>query len=124
MSEPLINKETGIRYCANDEEFLTEMLETLVDSYEETLAKITKAYNSADWKNYTIYVHGLKSSSLTVGGEILSSAAKELEMAGKAIGREENIAENEAFIRSRHEELIKLYKDTVQEAKEMIEKSR
>ena len=123
MSEPLINKETGIRYCANDEEFLTEMLETLVDSYEETLAKITKAYNSADWKNYTIYVHGLKSSSLTVGGEILSSAAKELEMAGKAIGREENTAENEAFIRSRHEEVMKLYKETIDEAGKLIDRA-
>lgn len=123
MSEPLINKETGIRYCANDEEFLTEMLETLVDSYEETLAKITKAYNSADWKNYTIYVHGLKSSSLTVGGEILSSAAKELEMAGKAIGREENIAENEAFIRSRHDEVMKLYKETIDEAGKLIDRA-
>ena len=124
MSQSLINKETGIRYCANDEEFLIEMLETLVDSYEETLAKITNAYNNTDWKNYTIYVHGLKSSSLTVGGEILSAAAKELEMAGKAIGRKENTAENEAFIHSCHEEVMKLYKDTVQEAKELIEKSR
>lgn len=120
MSQPLINKETGIRYCANDEEFLTEMLETLVDSYEETLAKITNAYNSADWKNYTIYVHGLKSSSLTVGGETLSAAAKELEMAGKAIGREENTAENEAFIRSRHDSVMELYRETIEEAEKLI----
>lgn len=122
MSQPLINKETGIRYCANDEEFLTEMLETLVDSYEETLAKITNAYNSADWKNYTIYVHGLKSSSLTVGGEVLSAAAKELEMAGKAIGREENTAENEAFIRSRHDSVMELYRETIAEAGKLIGK--
>lgn len=120
MSQSLINKEVGIRYCANDEEFLAEMLETLFDSYEETLARITSAYNNADWKNYTIYVHGLKSSSLTVGGETLSAAAKELEMAGKAIGREENTAENEAFIRSRHEEVMKLYKETVAEAGQII----
>lgn len=122
MSQSLINKETGIRYCANDEEFLIEMLETLVDSYEETLAKITNAYNSADWKNYTIYVHGLKSSSLTVGGEILSAAAKELEMAGKAIGREENTAENIAFIKSRHDSVMELYKETVEEAGKLIGK--
>lgn len=120
MSQPLINKEVGIRYCANDEEFLAEMLETFFDSFEETLAKITNAYNSADWKNYTIYVHGLKSSSLTIGGEVLSAAAKELELAGKAIGREENTAENEAFIRSRHEEVMKLYKETVKEAGQII----
>ena len=122
MSQSLINKETGIHYCANDEEFLTEMLETLVDSYEETLAKITNAYNSADWKNYTIYVHGLKSSSLTVGGETLSAAAKELEMAGKAIGREENTAENIAFIKSRHDSVMELYKETVEEAEKLIGK--
>ncbi len=122
MSQPLIKKETGIRYCANDEEFLTEMLETLVDSYEETLAKITDAYNSADWKNYTIYVHGLKSSSLTVGGEVLSAAAKELELAGKAIGREENAAENEAFIRSRHDSVMELYRETIAEAGKLIGK--
>lgn len=120
MSQPLINKETGIRYCANDEEFLTEMLETLVDSYEETLAKITNAFNSADWKNYTIYVHGLKSSSLTVGGETLSAAAKELEMAGKAIGREENTDENIAFIRSRHDSVMELYRETIAEAGKLI----
>ncbi|MGN0577532.1 MAG: Hpt domain-containing protein [Ruminiclostridium sp.] len=120
MSQSLINKETGIRYCANDEEFLTEMLETLVDSYEETLDKITNAYNSADWKNYTIYVHGLKSSSLTVGGEVLSAAAKELEMAGKAIGREENTDENIAFIKSRHESVMELYRETIEDAEKLI----
>ena len=40
-------------------------------------------YDSADWENYAIKVHALKSTSLTIGAEDLSAQAKELELAGK-----------------------------------------
>ena len=118
--EILINKETGIKYCAGSTEFYMEMLQLYCDGYEEHLTNITEAYKSEDWKNYTVYVHGLKSTSLNIGGERLSEAAKELEYAGKAIQASDNVDDNITFIREHHDGVMNMYKDTIAEAKSII----
>lgn len=119
-AEPYINTKTGMMYCAGSKDFYDEMLELFTDSYDETSEKINNALAAEDWKNYTIYVHGLKSSSLTVGGEALSTAAKELEFAGKAVQAGDNAEENIAFIKERHNEVMALYKATILEAQKII----
>lgn len=118
--ELLINKETGIKYCAGSMEFYMEMLQLYCDGYEEHLTNITEAYKSEDWKNYTVYVHGLKSTSLNIGGERLSEAAKELEYAGKSIQASDNVDGNITFIREHHDGVMNMYKDTIAEAKSII----
>lgn len=115
-SNPLINTETGMQYCANSREFYKEMLELFCNGYDERVANITEAIKSEDWKTYTVFVHGLKSTSLNIGGEQLSKAAKELEFAGKAIQESNNVDENKAFIEEHHKEVMNLYKATVLEA--------
>lgn len=119
-AEPCINTKTGMQYCAGSKDFYDEMLGLFSDSYDESAAKINDALAAEDWKNYTIYVHGLKSSSLTIGGEALSAAAKELEFAGKAIQAGDKAEENIAFIKERHNEVMALYKATILEAQKMI----
>ena len=49
----------------------------------EKLAEISALYESANWADYAVKVHALKSTSLTIGAEALSAQAKELELAGK-----------------------------------------
>lgn len=117
---PCINRKTGMRYCANDESMYREMLEVFAESYDETLAKITESLAAEDWKNYTIYVHGLKSSALTIGAESLSADAKELEFAGKDIKAGNNIEEKIAFIREHNGKVMDSLKEVVLEARQIL----
>ena len=65
------------------EDFYQEMLRLYSSQGAEKRAEIVSLYESADWKDYAIKVHALKSTSLTIGAQALSAQAKELEMAGK-----------------------------------------
>ena len=62
---------------------------------------LTALYEAANWTDYGITAHALKSTSLTIGAEELSGKAKELEMAGKSA--------DEAFIRENHSVLLQMY---------------
>lgn len=117
-----INVNTGMQYCDGNKDFYNEMLEIFIDSFDKSAANINNALADEDWQNYTVYVHGLKSSSLIIGGEALSAAAKELEFAGKAIRENEKAEENIAFIKGRNDDVMDLYKATVLEAKKMLGK--
>ena len=72
---------SALPYCANDEDFLLEMLEDYEKS--DLLMSIKKYFEEEDWKNYTIKVHALKSTSLMVGFPNLSERAKKLQSAGE-----------------------------------------
>lgn len=54
-------------------------------SGEAKYAGIKSAYDSEDWKDYTIKVHALKSSSRQIGAPVLGDMAEELEKAGNAL---------------------------------------
>ena len=60
---------------------LDTMLATFND--ESRAEKIQAAFDAADWKNYQILVHALKSTSLSIGATALSERAKALELAAK-----------------------------------------
>ena len=72
-----------------------KILKIHIENGDSTLDKIKQAYEEADWKNYVIYVHGLKSSMKSVGINKLSDMAKNLEIAGKK-GDTAYIKENNA----------------------------
>ena len=65
-------------------------------------AELIALYEAANWKDYAIKVHALKSTSLTIGAEELSKQAKALEQAGK----EENVA----YIQENHPLLLQMYR--------------
>ena len=60
-------------------------------------------YESANWTDYAVKVHALKSTSLTIGAEALSAQAKELELAGKRGDAD--------FIRERHSALLRAHEE-------------
>ena len=60
---------------------------------------------------------------LNIGGEQLSEAAKELELAGKSIEKSDNIEENKVFIKSHHDIVMKLYGDTIENVKNILKES-
>ena len=118
--QPYINTELGLRYCMNSMEFYKEMLEMYCDEYEDRAAKLTEALKAEDWDIYTVTVHALKSTSLNIGGEQISKAAKELEAAGKALRASEQMDESRTFIMEHHDLAMQLYAVTVEEAKKIL----
>ena len=83
LSQAGVNTELGLDYCAGDEDFYREMLRMFCAQGGEKRAEIISLYESANWADYAVKVHALKSTSLTIGAEAFSAQAKELEMAGK-----------------------------------------
>ena len=118
--QPYINTELGLQYCMNSMEFYKEMLEMYCDEYEDRAAKLTEALKAEDWEIYTVTVHALKSTSLNIGGEQISKAAKELEAAGKALRASEQMDESRTFIMEHHDLAMQLYAATVEEAKKIL----
>ncbi len=92
----------GLTYCGNKENYL-EILASQRDSGKDILEQIENFYAQEDWKNYTIVVHGIKSSMMSIGAVTLSEMAKGLEFAGKrddvAYIKEEHNTMTEEFVR-------------------------
>ena len=99
-----MNVEMGLDYCCGEEEFYLEMLRMFYSQAEAKRDEIISLYEEANWKDYAIKVHALKSTSLTIGAEELSAQAKALEMAGKS-GDVEYIHENHAALLRMYEEI-------------------
>jgi len=110
---PEINLDTGLKYCMDSKSFLIQMFKTYTD--DKRAEKIQSAYDLADWKNYQILIHALKSTSLSIGAETLSKQAKLLEIAAK----ENNIDE----IRAGHDNLMAFYEKVRLEIKKWLEAS-
>lgn len=99
-----INVEMGIDYCSGEEEFYMEMLRMFRDQRTDKRNEIISLYESANWADYAVKVHALKSTSLTIGAEQLSAHAKELELAGKR-GDAEYIQENHPLLLRMYEKV-------------------
>lgn len=81
---PGVDVTQGITFCGGR---LTDYLAVLRVTYrngEKTLTELDELQKKADYENYTIKIHGLKSTSLSIGAKPVSDMAKEQELAGKA----------------------------------------
>lgn len=95
--------ELGLDYCGGEEDFFREMLRMFAAQSEDKRAELAALYESANWADYAVKVHALKSTSLTIGAESLSAQAKELELAGKR--------DDADFIRAHHSALLRAYEN-------------
>lgn len=78
-----IELTVGVNNVGGDIEVYMSILETY---YKETKSKIKDLYETIKNKDiqlFTTYIHGLKSSSGSIGAEEISNLAKKLEFAGK-----------------------------------------
>lgn len=111
-----IDVALGMSYCGDMEEMFKEFVKMFCDRKAEVTEKLNNAFENENWKDYTTFIHALKSSSLSVGGKILSEQAKALEMAGHDYLNGDESKLN--YIRENHEKAMKLYDAFVDEAKE------
>jgi CheY-like chemotaxis protein len=95
----------GIMYCGNQKNYL-EILTSQRDSGKDTLEQVQNLFETEDWKNYVIVVHGIKSAMMSIGAVKLSEMAKALEFAGKG--------EDFGFIRREHDVMITEFKRVMQ----------
>ena len=120
-----INTETGLEYSAGIMELYQDILQTFANLKDEKKLSLQKSFDAGDWKNYTVYVHALKSNAQSIGADKLFNAAKDLEAAGKKITAE-NISESERnsafeFIKENHAALLKMYDKIADKAKNISE---
>ena len=101
LAQAGVDVEMGLNYCCGDEDFFKDMLRMFRDQSGDKKAEIISLYEAADWADYAVKVHALKSTSLTIGAQALSSQAKELELAGKRGDAD--------FIREHHAALMRAY---------------
>ena len=90
--------------------------------------KIQKALDSENWNNYTIFLHALKSTSLSIGGEQTSNLAKKLEAEGDIL-RDNDSSESdkqkaEAYIKIHHDEAMELYDKLVEEGRRYLNEGK
>ncbi|MBR1742102.1 MAG: hypothetical protein IJ733_09595 [Lachnospiraceae bacterium] len=96
----------GLQYCRNNEKIFLKIIQKYAEDAEGKIAEIKGYYENKDYENYEIQVHGLKSSSKTMGVMDVSELAKEQEFAAK----EGNIAK----IDEGHGKLFELYSERAQ----------
>lgn len=80
---PGIDFESGLELVGGDQEILDMILVTYYEEGESTIDNIKKSFEEKDIKNYTIYTHGLKSASRSIGANDLADHAFEHEKKGK-----------------------------------------
>ena len=74
----------GLALCGGSPAAYRKVLELYQRDAEAKMKYLSASYAESDLKNFTIHVHGLKSSSANVGAAGLSKMAEFLEEAGKA----------------------------------------
>ncbi|MBP1559623.1 MAG: response regulator [Oscillospiraceae bacterium] len=82
--DPYIDRRVGMKYCGNDEGLYSEIIESYCEEGKKYRRQLKEYFDKADWKNYAVIAHTLKSTSLNIGARGLSELAEVHEFAAKA----------------------------------------
>ena len=95
---------TGLGYCQQDRQLYESLLKEYARSAPEKSRKMQYYFETRDWKQYSVLVHALKSTSRMIGAETLAKAAEALEKAAKE--------ENGTYITKHHAGTMEQYRIT------------
>ena len=119
-----LNPALGLQYSAGMDDMYRNVLTMFCNLKEGKKEKIEEAFKNKDWNNYTTFVHALKSTSLSIGGEKLSESAKQLETSGKILisPSSSELEKHEAveYIKAHNAEVIELYDKLVEEGRDYL----
>lgn len=113
FSIPDVNIDDGLKLCGDMETYMS-ILKTYMETADDSIEKISYFARERDYKNYTIEVHGLKSSSLAIGANELSEMAKQLELAGKEENYDRITADTPALL-AKYTDLVEHIKPVMAE---------
>lgn len=119
---PIFDEKTALMYSDDNREMLLTFARDFLEQKPHVAKKITDAFAESNWHDYTIFVHGLKSSSMSLGGKKVSAAAKAMEQVGKEYESATDDAEREqklAYIKEHHLEILRLYDEFADELKKI-----
>lgn len=108
-----IDISLGIQNSGDLEAFMT-LLKLFYESIDRKAEEIEEFYKTADWKEYTIRVHSLKSSARIIGASAFGEEAQLLENAGKS--------QDQEYIRAEHGDFIAEYLNFKAPLAEIFEK--
>ena len=98
LREGGIEPENGLKYCRGDVEFYKTLLLEYAKNVSKKIAELNKYHDMANWNDYSIRVHAVKSTSKMIGAADISQLAKYLEDVSKA-GESAKVDEkHEAFM--------------------------
>ncbi|MBP5199956.1 MAG: response regulator [Schwartzia sp.] len=116
--------EQGMKYNGGMEDMYRTVLGMFINLRPEKQRQMKEHLDAEDWQNYATMLHALKSTSMTIGGQKCSDAAKALELAGKrcfAEGSSDDEKQEAAwYIRSHHERAMALYDKLAQDAERWL----
>ena len=118
--EDLISKKDGMSFFGNNEKLYLDLVKMYVEISANKRKEIVEAYDEENWTDYTTYVHALKSSSKNIGALSVYDIARRLEAAGAQMESEKNRDYSLNFIHNNHEEMLRVFDDTVAVARKMI----
>lgn len=107
---PEMDIAAGMQYCANDESIYQIALESYCE--QDFSEKLSAFFQEKDIANYQILVHGVKSTSLTIGLCDLSEWAKQLEQACKD--------NNWEYVEGHHAKVYEKYVDILKKIKSVL----
>ena len=107
-----VDVEKGMVYCRGEDDFYKQLLAEYAKNYKQKIDDVAGFYDAANWKDYAIKVHAIKSTSKMIGAMDLSEAARVLEEAAKA--------GNEDTVREGHAEFIQKYESLLRAISEML----
>lgn len=81
---PNVDVKAGLELCGGNPDAYIAVIKTFMETAEESILRIETYAQNRNYKDYTTEVHGLKSSSLSIGAKELSEMARQLEMAGRS----------------------------------------
>ena len=101
LREAGVDSAAGLAGSQGRHDLYRELLCEFARDAEEKTGNLRRCFEAQDWKEYTVFVHALKSSARLIGAEKLSGMAAELESAGKT--------EDAAAIQAGHSAMMKEY---------------
>lgn len=109
----VLDHELALKFLLGDEEAYNEIAEVYIETSNDKIADLDKFYDEKDWKSFSVVVHGIKSSSLSVGAQKLSDLAKAMEYAS-----EEGNAD---FVEENYFTLLTMYQEVLTELRNYLE---
>jgi len=79
-----IDVQLGLLYCGGEMEYYLKTLKVFYEDAMEKPKQIKEFLENNDIKSFTVAVHGLKSSAMSIGARGVSDFAKDLENAGRS----------------------------------------
>lgn len=69
--------QTGLMYCAESEDVYLDILDEYVN--DDKREELKEFFDTQNWERYRIFIHSVKSSSLTIGAMELYEISRQIE---------------------------------------------